>query len=168
MKKLFIILSIVLVSLLLLNFFVSAHSGKTDSNGGHYDHSTGEYHYHHGYPAHNHYDMDGDGRKDCPYGFNDKTNSNSNTSTSKPKNQKRGIDFGSVVIAILLLVPISLISAWLLYTLFAIIMIIIQAITQNFFNKRIDDEQRKIITKKLLVIGLVIEIPLVFLYLITL
>lgn len=31
-----------------------AHSGRTDSNGGHYNHSTGEYHYHHGYPAHQH------------------------------------------------------------------------------------------------------------------
>lgn len=30
------------------------HSGGTDSQGGHYDHSTGEYHYHHGKPAHDH------------------------------------------------------------------------------------------------------------------
>ena len=34
--------------------FTLAHSGGTDSNGGHYDRSTGEYHYHHGYPAHQH------------------------------------------------------------------------------------------------------------------
>ena len=47
----------------------SAHSGKTDSNGGHYNRSTGEYHYHHGYSAHDHYDMDGDGSEDCPYKF---------------------------------------------------------------------------------------------------
>lgn len=39
----------------------SAHSGGTDSNGGHYNHSTGEYHYHHGYSAHQH--IDGV----CPY-----------------------------------------------------------------------------------------------------
>lgn len=39
-----------------------AHSGRTDSDGGHYDHSTGEYHYHHGKPAHQHY-ADGS----CPY-----------------------------------------------------------------------------------------------------
>lgn len=30
------------------------HSGRTDSNGGHTDHSTGEYHYHHGMHAHQH------------------------------------------------------------------------------------------------------------------
>lgn len=39
-----------------------AHSGRTDSDGGHYDHSTGDYHYHHGKPAHYHY-ADGS----CPY-----------------------------------------------------------------------------------------------------
>lgn len=33
---------------------VYAHSGGTDSSGGHYDRSTGEYHYHHGHPAHQH------------------------------------------------------------------------------------------------------------------
>lgn len=31
-----------------------AHSGGTDSKGGHYDRSTGQYHYHHGYEAHQH------------------------------------------------------------------------------------------------------------------
>lgn len=33
---------------------IYAHSGRTDSSGGHYDSSTGEYHYHHGYSAHQH------------------------------------------------------------------------------------------------------------------
>lgn len=33
---------------------VYAHSGRTDFNGGHMNHSTGEYHYHHGYPEHQH------------------------------------------------------------------------------------------------------------------
>ena len=32
----------------------AAHSGKTDAAGGHTNHSTGEYHYHHGQPAHQH------------------------------------------------------------------------------------------------------------------
>ena len=38
-----------------------AHSGGTDSKGGHYDNSTGKYHYHHGYSAHQHKDGV------CPY-----------------------------------------------------------------------------------------------------
>lgn len=44
-----------------------AHSGRTDGDGGHYDSATGEYHYHHGYPAHQHEDGI------CPYNFDDKT-----------------------------------------------------------------------------------------------
>ena len=59
-----------------------AHPGKTDSSGGHTDHSTGDYHYHHGYPAHDHYDMDGDGTVDCPYEFDDKTGSSSGDNSS--------------------------------------------------------------------------------------
>lgn len=53
---------------------VYAHPGKTDSDGGHFDSNTGEYHYHHGYPAHEHRDIDGDGILDCPYAFIDNTN----------------------------------------------------------------------------------------------
>lgn len=165
MKRVVSVSLLVIVICSLISFWVTAHSGKTDSNGGHYDHSTGEYHYHHGYPAHDHYDMDGDGRKDCPYKFDNKTNSGSNTSTSKPKNQKSGIDFWSVVIAILLLVPISLMSAWVLYMLFGMLMIFIQAIAENCFNKKISDNQRKKTTKILLVVGLVIEISIVFMLL---
>lgn len=37
------------------------HPGRTDEDGGHTDSSTGEYHYHHGFPAHQH----PDGK--CPY-----------------------------------------------------------------------------------------------------
>lgn len=75
----------VLSCFLLLPIFVltaSAHAGRTDSNGGHYDRSTGEYHYHHGYPAHDHYDMDGDGSVDCPYGFQDVSVTSSDSSKS--------------------------------------------------------------------------------------
>lgn len=60
MKKMsFIFTAIFFILIFSLN--VSAHPGKTDSSGGHYDHSTGEYHYHHGYPAHQHPDGV------CPY-----------------------------------------------------------------------------------------------------
>lgn len=79
----FIILLIIIPSLALMS---SAHSGKTDQNGGHTDHDTGEYHYHHGYPAHDHYDIDGDGIVDCPYKFDDKTghSSGSASQSSRP------------------------------------------------------------------------------------
>lgn len=65
---------ILFVISILFSSSASGHSGRTDGKGGHYDRSTGEYHYHHGYPAHDHYDMDGDGTIDCPYDFDDQTN----------------------------------------------------------------------------------------------
>lgn len=69
------------------------HGGRTDEWGGHYDHSTGEYHYHHGYPAHDHYDIDGDGTVDCPYKFDDNTihknpNSSGNKDNAEDKTDK--------------------------------------------------------------------------------
>lgn len=60
MKRLLAVLLIIPI-VLLLSTTVSAHSGRTDSNGGHYNHETGEYHYHHGYPEHQH--INGQ----CPY-----------------------------------------------------------------------------------------------------
>lgn len=62
---------------LVLSFFspASAHPGGTDEYGGHYNRSTGEYHYHHGYPAHQH--INGT----CPYDFDDRTGWNSGSSS---------------------------------------------------------------------------------------
>lgn len=57
-----------------------AHPGRTDGKGGHTNRSTGEYHYHHGYSAHDHWDIDGDGILDCPHDFDDQTNHKSNNS----------------------------------------------------------------------------------------
>lgn len=59
-----------------------AHPGNTDSNGGHYDRSTGKYHYHHGYPAHQH----PDGR--CPYNYDDRTGWNSGPPVSESNHSR--------------------------------------------------------------------------------
>lgn len=61
----------------------SAHSGGTDSNGGHYNHSTGEYHYHHGYPAHQH--INGV----CPYTGGTSSNSGYSGSAAQQETQDR-------------------------------------------------------------------------------
>jgi hypothetical protein len=55
MKKLVCFLSIAVIMLVSV-VTVFAHSGRTDSKGGHTNRSTGEYHYHHGYGAHQHDD----------------------------------------------------------------------------------------------------------------
>lgn len=40
------IVALSLIIILSLGIFPSAHPGRTDANGGHYDRATGEYHYH--------------------------------------------------------------------------------------------------------------------------
>ena len=67
----------ILIVLILCVPSVSAHSGRTDSQGGH--NSPSGYHYHHGYPAHQH--INGT----CPYNFDDKTNHKSSQSSEKDK-----------------------------------------------------------------------------------
>lgn len=76
MKKILCIL-ISIITILSLTVLCFAHSGRTDSSGGHRDSSTGEYHYHHGYPAHQH----PNGK--CPYDFDDKTEHNSTKESNK-------------------------------------------------------------------------------------
>lgn len=80
----------ILVILLLLSALLPtyAHSGKTDSNGGHYVSGTGEYHYHHGYSAH--YHINGE----CPYDFKDKTDHSSREKT--PSSESTGKSYYTV------------------------------------------------------------------------
>ena len=64
-----------------------AHPGSLDDKGGHTDSATGEYHFHHGYPAHQHTNGQ------CPYNFDDQTNRDYNKpsqsySTGIPKTSK--------------------------------------------------------------------------------
>jgi hypothetical protein len=75
MKKILVLLTALLL-ISLVTIMAYAHSGRTDSNGGHYDRSTGEYHYHHGRPAHRH----PNGR--CPYDTTDDSDYTDSTSSS--------------------------------------------------------------------------------------
>lgn len=142
------LLAFLLAFLLLLSPTVLAHSGKTDSNGGHYDRSTGEYHYHHGYPAHQHYDMDGDGIIDCPYDFDDKTDHSSRSdsgsshavqSTPRPSPQKsdgskaKHISVGGIIAAAIL-VPIFVLEIGA--ALYAFICIPIRSLIDRIKEKR--------------------------------
>ena len=73
-----VIASLCLVAVLLvLALPIAAHSGRTDAAGGHYDHSNGTYHYHHGMSAHQH------PGGVCPYTPNALNGSNNSSSSSK-------------------------------------------------------------------------------------
>lgn len=76
-RKSYICIALVLLISCIATVLVFAHGGRTDANGGHYNRSTGEYHYHHGYPAHQHTNGV------CPYDYDDKTNHSSGGSISK-------------------------------------------------------------------------------------
>lgn len=177
MKKgiLYIVLCFVLC---LFANVASAHSGKTDFNGGHYDQTFNEYHYHHGYPAHQHYDMDGDGVIDCLYGFNDNTNLNSNssfgsndttnnnsiTSESNTANAKDKITFGKVVGVILLIIPLSLMTLYVLYISLGLIGIMIELVAKKCFKINIAESIQHRIHRILLIIGVVIIVPFEILF----
>lgn len=92
MKKFLIMLTVCLF-LSGLSVTAFAHPGKTDSEGGHYDHSTGAYHYHHGYSPHSHYDRNGDGVADCPYDFDDQTGANNGTLSSGGAASKQSYEY---------------------------------------------------------------------------
>lgn len=107
--------------------YVIAHSGKTDSNGGHRDSTTGGYHFHHGYPAHSHKDIDGDGTKDCLYEFDDQTNhGGAGNATNK---QVSGNEADAVVaeepdkISFFAFLPLIIILAYLLWKLVCVIVV---------------------------------------------
>lgn len=94
-KKALLCFAIIILIAVLLPPSALAHSGKTDSNGGHYDSDTGEYHYHHGYPAHQH-----TGGK-CPYDYDDKTDYNSgNSSTSSNTKTDEPDIFGFIMVSL--------------------------------------------------------------------
>jgi hypothetical protein len=108
-KAIIVILVIVVLAIPVLAF---AHSGGTDSDGGHTDKSTGEYHYHHGYSAHLH--LDGV----CPYDEIGQSNENYDESyitEDKDRGIKGFFKENWEVIACILLIPLGLmeILAWL-------------------------------------------------------
>ena len=93
MKKTHNISIILLIIFLIFNLTITAfaHSGRTDSSGGHYDSSTGSYHYHHGYPAHQHTN----GK--CPY------NDVDNTTNSENENNNFKLVFSKITIAVVII-----------------------------------------------------------------
>lgn len=109
-----------LLLLLSISTIAFAHSGRTDSNGGHHDYTNGGYHYHHGYPEHQH------PNGECPY-----------LSKSTESNTSGGAPFStSFVLAICIGPALGVLSfmllSWLL-SLFKIEPTIFEKSFPNFF-----------------------------------
>lgn len=138
MKKLAYIASI----LILLNLFMVtayAHPGRTDSNGGHYDRSTGEYHYHHGYSAHDHYDIDGDGKVDCPYTFDYKTDHSNQDSSTSTTDTEKPLTAWDIIKRIALLILMTLLSMCVMYFPAAIAKVAIEETAEKQFKVILKD-----------------------------
>lgn len=126
LRKLILPLLLIVV-IMCASSYAIAHSGKTDSNGGHRDSTTGKYHYHHGYPAHSHKDIDGDGKKDCPYEFDDQTSHGGTENTTNK--QVSGNEADAVVaeepdkISFFAFLPLIVILAYLLWKLVCVIVV---------------------------------------------
>ena len=94
MRKLISILSVILIlTCFITPILVSSHSGRTDENGGHYDNINGGYHYHHGYPAHQH------NNGTCPYNYKDTTEHDYQTGVNK---------FGEILLTIIKIILLTL------------------------------------------------------------
>lgn len=127
-KKYIALLLIILFAIPAVSF---GHSGKTDANGGH-NSDTG-YHYHHGYPPHQHENGQ------CPYDFDDKTGWNSGSSTNINTNKSNYSDNESNYVApvekqknpVVVLVQYLLMFAMYGIIIWAFIMVIIIAIKKE-------------------------------------
>ena len=125
-----VIAALVVISLLCISY---AHPGGTDGAGGHYDHSDGTYHYHHGYSAHSHRDMDGDGKKDCPYDFNDRTGWNSGSSSSSKTSNN---SFLRGLIRVVIVLVLCFFGPFLAIYIFAAIGTVIGWVSSLFTKKK--------------------------------
>lgn len=140
MKKIFWSICIVALLMLCFSIVAYAHSGGTDSDGGHWDSATGEYHYHHGYSAHSHYDIDGDGYTDCPYEFDDKTN-HSSSEAGQGSDQVTHRSAKDIVLKILSIIGYSILallvglSSCILPILYSLLMTPIEALIKKHCNE---------------------------------
>lgn len=122
--------ALILIMFLFLPLNSVAHSGRTDSQGGHHDRQNGGYHYHHGHPAHDH----PNGK--CPYEIENENKS----SPRLEKSNKR-----SLWKIILITIAFSLFLMWFFgYVLYIILSVFILE------KLKIPEKAKSIISKILL------------------
>lgn len=114
LSKTLMLIIFVLFSFLCFTNTALAHGGRTDSQGGHHDRQNGGYHYHHGYPAHDH------PNGECPYKFKDKTNHDSGA---------KNIDVGSCIENS---ISFALVSIWTIPLIYYLISKILNLIINRF------------------------------------
>ena len=105
-KCLFPLLALIL--LFILPVSALAHPGGTDANGGHYE--DGEYHYHHGYPAHQHTNGI------CPYDSSASSGSSSGAiSTKLNRPSSRSSSYYLFALVVLVVLPFILMAGSIVF-----------------------------------------------------
>lgn len=147
MKKYLIVIYIAILCLVSFAVVSFAHSGGTDFRGGHYDQSTGSYHFHHGYPAHSH-------SGGCPYDYKDKTSGeNGSSSSNKTYNyeiEEDEMTAGDIIGKIFAIIGLSILvllvgfSTALLQGLHWLLMYPIKMLVNKFCN---EDSREKLLDK---------------------
>ena len=157
MKKVIIFLTIVFL-FASFSVYVYAHPGKTDSNGGHNDRQNGDYHYHHGYPAHSH--IDGV----CPYDYDDKTDhsynsDNSGNSSNDESIKTSQIKFSSIGDLIGKIVTSLLESIAIFFAIGILVIIVCQ-----FFFPKFSDKAFKAVTVIIAIISIILALTTNFVF----
>lgn len=111
LKTSFIILLLVFQFIVIVN----AHPGRTDSNGGHYDRSTGEYHYHDGESAGKNQSSNNE-----PYTYEDFVGPTQDYSdnSSNTTSRKRSFDFVDIYVTAKISFAIALAITCVVYLFF--------------------------------------------------
>ena len=147
------IISIFLAIIFVFSFSLTstAHPGSTDSYGGHYDRSTGGYHYHHGYPAHSH-------SNGCPYNYDDKTNHDPSSSQSNGNNNSDDkLTIGNVIKTVILSLLFSLLCTLYVYPFIGLFLVfLIDKISRNGIEASLEDKIMELSRKVGFVLGFII------------
>lgn len=146
----------VFIALIILTSIVTAHPGKTDSKGGHYDRKNGGYHYHHGYPAHEHKNGE------CPYDFETQTQKSekepskteskavtqSNSYKSKQETKKRTPLWKKIIEIIIIVIAFSIVFIFYIGPAICAILNFLAMILYELFKKIITSLKKRFFNKK--------------------
>ena len=153
MTKSIVAICLAIIFIFSFSFKSSAHPGSTDAYGGHYDRSTGEYHYHHGYPAHSH-------SNGCPYNYDDKTNHDSSSSSqsngnNNDDNHQLTIEDGIRIVLASLCV--SLLCTLYVYPIIGLLLVyLIDKFSSNGIESSLEDKIMKLSRKVGFVLGFIL------------
>lgn len=149
--KFFFISLFSLAFIFIFSITTFAHSGRTDSQGGHHDYINGGYHFHHGYPAHDH------PNGECPYSNVKNNGYNNENNISDVENSKPG--FWKIIGSIIAAVFSDYFLAYIPATLLTLLLFML------YCGKNKDDIVYRIYEISIIIFTIIISIFLIIVFL---